>query len=207
MVHVLPAPQNEGTVPLKQRTREYINEMRSLGLELPEETNGRRAVYNLLSNDPKLMDRVMDSIRSCDKEGRDMWALHFEQASSPTSNWKDDKLGYEHLVVNMKLLPALKEAKGNPVSLQRRFRSMEMMLKIPFGHEKYSQVQAGLIIADIDPFPVSLNGREEDIEFIAEHIDDVLHLVPVLRERQSTDRHLITELLANKTPSLTEGVL
>lgn len=214
MVHMLPAPEQPNTASTKQLTRDLVNEMRQLGMSISEETTGRRALYTILSNDAELMNRIMKRIRDASPLERSVWDAHFTRNISPfeaTKNWDKDHIDYDRLLSNMKLLPLFVERGETPSetlsSLLKKTRIMEQISDIPVGDENYTKVQASLIIGCIDPFPVSLRGRDEDIEFIADNIDAVIPLIPLLKDRQSTDRGLIAALLTNDTPVLNEGVL
>lgn len=209
---MLPAPVDPKSGSLKQLTREAVGEMRDLGMEMKEHLKGFRAVYIAFKEDPALMHRIMDSIRECTPHGRGVWdaQLSKHRGNSHDSNdWTKVSAEYERLIQNAKLID-LFEARTPDVTLgvmNTSFTNGEQMLGIKPGRANYTKVQAGVIMTVIGPFPVNLRGRDKDLDYIAAHIEEIIPLVPLLKERETSDRGVIELLINNASPSLSDGVL
>jgi hypothetical protein len=46
-----------------------------------------------------------------------------------------------------------------------------------------------------------------EIEYIAEHVDEVEKVIPILRKRATTNKGVIAALLESSTTSLADGML
>jgi hypothetical protein len=212
MGNMLPAPVDPKSAGIKQLTREAIEEMRSLGMEMDERMDGRRAVYTIIKEDPALMHRIMGSIHECSAHERSVWEAQLTKHHGfprAGNDWSEVSTEYERLIQNTKMID-LFEGRDAEVTLNVMNTSVtngEQILGIKPGRANYTKVQAGVIMTVIGPFPVNLRGRDKDLDYISQHIDEIIPLVPQLKERGTSDRGVIELLINNASPSLSDGVL
>jgi hypothetical protein len=177
-------------------------------------------LYYLASVSPDLMESVVSSAVTATKDEAKVWLYYLGELPGPpkrSPQWDILWHKYQNLAQRIPTATYLEET-----SPHARYRNQTMNLlslvdqAYPEKHDDPAFMRAASIVLHIngenEPFRMlSKTGDYRsyipEIEYIAEHIDEVEKVIPILRKRKSTSMGVVVALLESGSASLAEGML
>jgi hypothetical protein len=228
------APTAQSSIPPVNAVPRYtfagtIRELKSLGVEF----DGRNTPYGvklLAKYDHEMLHRIMTAVRETDETSRSVWATSLGSIDSRDSTKRGEDLAiihltrimgqYERLLAINPIEAAVMHASGHQGNRVRFFQTMnnavyiENQTGINPGDADYDLVQANLIHVAVtrpqkygpDEVQLYLQTHRDDINYIADHLNDAIRLIPELHERQDASRENIKAMLS-VNPVLVDGAL
>jgi hypothetical protein len=177
-------------------------------------------LYYLASVSPDLMENVVSSAVASTKDEAKVWLYYLGELPGPpkrSPQW--DVLWHKYQSLAQRIPTATYLEETSPHS---RYRNQTVNLlslvdqAYPEKHDDPAFMRAASIVLHIngenEPFKMlSKTGKYKtyvtDIEYIAEHIDEVEKIIPILRQRKSTSMGVVAALLESGSTSLADGML
>jgi len=179
--------------------------------------------------DHEMLHRIMTAIRSTNEPARSIWRDTLGRILSRDITQRGQKIAVAELT---RIIPQCERLLAiNPIdaaimntgNYRDNSRAFQNLLRATYieaetgiapGDSNYNLVQATLIHISImrprkyapDEVQSYFESNEDDIAYIAEHVDETLRLLPELYERKETSADAIATMLDVK-PVLAEGAL
>lgn len=192
-----------------------LSALRSLDVELSDTEYGAQNIAHLARTNEKLLSEVINAVEDADDETRGIWryALGERPKHPQYTGDNDDHSGYYRRCIKTIPIGSLIYAEGDGDQRARRIERLASGCGSKMGwqpHQKnYTEALAAMVVvaASGNEYRFEYKGRMDDIFWIADNLEKVKPLIPVIMDRKESSRGFIESLMNNKTSSLTGGIL
>lgn len=209
--------------PLKIGTRKAVQRFRDAGVEIRQSGKGFPGVFSLVKYAPELLEEIIEAASTSDGRGKCVWAellsTHYTvmNAESTIYVFTLDLQVARLAADSMRIKPSYQSTDAmvpirGVMTVIRQVRDVRPETKdftsIVPAYELYTDLQGRTFGSFIDRRQTRINRDTiENIEFIAEHLDEVKAIYPALKKRKTTDRGIIAEMIESGTTPLLDGTL
>jgi hypothetical protein len=204
----------------KHAAREAMARLKTNDIDIMRSGYQNSVLYYLASVSPDLIESVVSSAVASTKDEAKVWLYYLGELPGPpkrSPQWDVLWRKYQNLAQRIPTATYLEET-----SPHSRYRNQTVNLlslvdqAYPEKHDDPEFMRAASIVLHIngenEPFRMlSKTGNYKayftDIEYIAEHIDEVEKVIPILRQRKSTSMGVVAALLESGSTSLADGML
>lgn len=204
----------------KRLAREAMVRLKANDIDVMRGSYGNSALYYLASISPDLMESVVSAAVASNKNESRAWYYYLADLPVPdkgTPRWHKLWHKYQHLAERIPTASYLEETSPHA---QYRNQAVNLLSLVdhayPDKHDDSDFMRAASIVMHINgenkPLKMLSNTHDyhkyiSEIELIAEHIEDMEKVIPILRKRESTSLGVVTALLESGSVSLAEGML
>lgn len=204
----------------KKLAREAMARLMDNDIDIMRSGYQNSVLYYLASISPDLLESVVSSAAAATKDEAKVWLYYLGElpgASKRSPQWDVLWHKYQNLAPRIPTATYLEET-----SPHARYRNQTVNLlalvdqAYPEKHDDTAFMRAASIVLHLngenEPFKMlSKTGKYSsylnDIEYIAEHIDEVEKVIPILRKRKSSSMGVVAALLESGATSLADGML
>ena len=204
----------------KLMARQAMVRLKDNGVDLSEASSGNSILYYLASVSPELIEKVVDDAVAANEVESKTWAFFLGQSLAPDKNtpqWSTAWLKYRHLGRRIPIATYLETTSRDSQYSHQTRNLLHLVNRVfPERADDPDFLCAASIVLHLNgenrPFKKVQQTDDytkyvPEIEFIAEHVDEVVKLIPILRDRDTTSISVVRALLESSAVSLAEGML
>ena len=207
----------------KYVTRQAMKDLAAIGFKIIESPHGNKNLFYLAKRYPDLLAEVMTRVQNSKGGEREVWEhlvcnteMHNANRSLPDHTRNEYRLWFTLLPAMVDLFSSKNGSLSNVHVIRNISRLAETIISLERQQQRFSEddeyhrVAAIMTVIQINRFAGGtgkVEGRDNDIDFIAEHWTAVTEVIPELIQRKSADRGIVKQILSSKAPALNSGLL
>jgi hypothetical protein len=207
-------------------TRQAMKDFEAEGIKVLNSPHGNKNLFHLAKRYPQLLQELLGRVQKAGDLERSLWGhmitqlpLHEFSYSVSDRTPHYYRKWFSLLPMVLDLFPRVEAHNSNhePRILHDRINSLAEVIanaehkrRFFADDDGYRRVKAIMTVVQTDKAASGtgrVKDRNEDIDFIAEHMDAIEPIVPELMRRGTSDRGIIGQILSSDARSLNDGIL